>query len=134
MLHEWCHNDKATAGKHLSPFIIALLFASIRRLDPVKGTTTRQEALRPDGVCSPPFMPILIAPLEEARAASVLRTAAFLCVRGSEIWVFATRLSIWGPVLSLALLIPGAQRHYHIGVELRAYSAVRDPGTGHAPA
>ena len=79
-------------------------------------------------------MPILIVPLEEARATSVLRPAAFLCVRGSEIWVMAARLSIWRPELSLELLIPGAQRQYQIGVELRAYSAGRYPDIRGAPA
>ena len=68
-------------------------------------------------------MPILMVPLEEARAMSVLRPAALLLVRGTEIGLMATRLSIWGPVLSLALLTPDAQGQHETGVQLRAYSA-----------
>ena len=58
-----------------------------------------------------PLMPILMWPLEEARAIRVVRPAALLCLRGSEIGVMAARLSILGPGTSLERIIPGAQKH-----------------------
>jgi hypothetical protein len=55
-------------------------------------------------------MPILMWPLEEARAVSVVRQPALLCLRGSESGVMAVSLSIFGPGTSLELIIPGVRK------------------------
>ena len=56
-----------------------------------------------------PLMPILMWPLEEARAAIVLRPATFVLLLTAVSGVMATHLSILGPGRLFVLIAPCAE-------------------------
>ena len=71
-------------------------------------------------------MPILIWPLEEARAAIVLRPATLVLLLIAVSGVMATHLSILGPGRLFVFIAPDAKAQVLSSVELRAFSAIRD--------
>ena len=77
-----------------------------------------------------PLMPILIWPLEEARAAIVLRPATLVLLLTALRGSMAAHLSILGPGRPFVLIAPGAEAQDLSSVELRASSAIRDKAKG----